>query len=309
MQLAQAIPPAPHWVSLSAGGGQAVSGTQVLPLQHPLQVAGPQPAAVQTPFRQVVAPVQAAHAAPPAPHCELLSLPTGTQVLPLQQPVQLDGPHGVMQTPLVQTALPVHGAQTAPLVPHWLLLCPPVPTQVFPVQQPAMQLAGPHAEGWQLPFWQRFAPVQAAQATPPEPHWELFSLATGTQVLPLQQPAQLAGPQVGVQVPDWQVSVPVHAAQAMPPLPHWEFVSLPTPMQVVPAQQPVQLAGPQLPASAPPSVPPASGLPLSVAPLSGEPESAWPLSVNPPSVAPASAGPASPPPPSGTVRQTPDMHD
>jgi hypothetical protein len=100
MQLVQATPPAPHWVSPSAGGGQAVSGTQVLPAQQPLQVAGPHPAAVQMPFKQVVAPTQAAQATPAAPHWELLSLATGTQVLPLQQPMQLDGPQGVMHTPL-----------------------------------------------------------------------------------------------------------------------------------------------------------------------------------------------------------------
>jgi hypothetical protein len=226
-------------------------------------------------------------------------------VLPLQQPAQLVGPQGVMQTPLWQTCPAVHAAQTAPLLPHMPLVCPPVPKQVLPLQHPAMQLFGPQAEGWQLPFWQRFAPVQAAQATPPEPHCALLSLASGTQVLPTQQPAQLAGPQVGVQVPTWQVSVPVQAAQATPPRPHWVLFSPLTGMQVVPAQQPVQLVESQLPASGvPESWLPASGWPLSLTPLSGEPESG-----GPPSGEPESVAPASPPPPSGAFWQTPEMQD
>jgi hypothetical protein len=92
--------------------------TQVVPLQQPAQVPGPQPAPVQTPLWQTLLPVHAAHAAPLVPHWELLWLATAMQLLPLQQPAQLLGPQGVTQTPLVQVLVPVQATQVAPLVPH-----------------------------------------------------------------------------------------------------------------------------------------------------------------------------------------------
>jgi hypothetical protein len=195
--------------------------------------------------------VQAAQAAPLVPHWVLFWLTTATQVLPLQHPAQLLGPQGVTQTPFWQVLVPVQAAQTAPLVPHWELDWPATPTQVLPLQQPVAQLVGPHAAAWQVPLWHVVVPVQAAQFAPLMPHWLLLSLATATQTVPLQQPAQLPGPQLAVvvQVPLWQVCVPVHATQTAPRAPHWLLVSLAIATQLLPLQQPVQLAGPQLPPS------------------------------------------------------------
>jgi hypothetical protein len=59
----------------------------VLPLQHPLG----QELALQTHCPVVVLhccpPLHTTHAAPPAPHAELFSLESGSQLVPLQQPV------------------------------------------------------------------------------------------------------------------------------------------------------------------------------------------------------------------------------
>jgi hypothetical protein len=64
--------------------------TQVLPLQQPVaQLAGPHAAAWHVPLWHVVVPVQAAQFAPLTPHWLLVSLPTATQTVPLQQPAQL----------------------------------------------------------------------------------------------------------------------------------------------------------------------------------------------------------------------------
>ena len=123
-----------------------------------------------------------------------------TQVLPLQQPPQFDGPQGVMHTPLWHAVVPVQATQTAPLVPHTALLWLATLTQVLPLQQPVAQLAALQLEAWQLPLWQVVVPVHAAHAMPAAPHWAFDSLPTATQVLPLQQPAQLPGPHVAVLV-------------------------------------------------------------------------------------------------------------
>jgi hypothetical protein len=68
VQSEQATPPAPQLVSLSLGGGHVVVVKQVLPLQQPLHVPGPQPALVHTPLKQVCEPLQGTHALPPDPH-------------------------------------------------------------------------------------------------------------------------------------------------------------------------------------------------------------------------------------------------
>ena len=73
-----------------AAGVSFPRGTQVVgPLQQPLQLDGPQGGSAHAPDWHVWLVGHCAHAAPPVPHCELLSLATGTQALPMQQPAQL----------------------------------------------------------------------------------------------------------------------------------------------------------------------------------------------------------------------------
>lgn len=77
--------------------------------------------------------------------------------------------------------------------------------QTLPSQQPA-QLAGLQlgGGGMQAPedehtrVW-----LQAWQLEPPAPHCEAPWFASGTQVLPLQQPLQLAELQVGALLTHW----------------------------------------------------------------------------------------------------------
>ena len=65
-----------------------------------------------------------------------------------------------------------------------------------------------------------------------------------SQVVPLQQPEQLPGPQVGrgvVQTPNWHCFPPGQVWHCCPPEPQW--VEVVPGLQAPPAQQPVQLAG------------------------------------------------------------------
>jgi hypothetical protein len=75
----------------------------------------------------------------------------------------------------------------------------------------------------------------------------LLSAPTATQVLALQQPAQLAGPQSAVHTPFWQVEVPEQEAQATPFAPQRLLLSLPIPSQTLPLQHPAQLPAPHTP--------------------------------------------------------------
>jgi hypothetical protein len=51
------------------------------------------------------------------------------------------------------------------------------------------------------PLKQAWPEPQAMQAVPPVPHSATLSAPTAMQVAPLQQPAQLPGPQAGLQAP------------------------------------------------------------------------------------------------------------
>jgi hypothetical protein len=68
-------------------------------------------------------------------------------------------------------------------------------------------------------------------------------------MVPLQQPAQLAGPHTPWQTPLWHVFIAVQDWQAAPLRPHWLLPSDPIETHAFPLQHPVQLAALQ-PASA-----------------------------------------------------------
>lgn len=106
------------------------------------------PFAVQHPFGQDVAsqthaPVVVLHswpvahalqAEPPAPHDPLDSPESGSQVLPLQQPVHERPPQ--VQTPSPHASPDAHAEQAAPPVPHADPVCAAKGRQMLPWQQP-----------------------------------------------------------------------------------------------------------------------------------------------------------------------------
>jgi hypothetical protein len=113
-QAAQATPPVPHSELLSL-----LTAMQVVPEQQPEQLLGLQLVVlVQAPLTQVCPAVQAAQARPgkPLPHCDVVSLATGTQLFPAQQPLQLIGEHCAppVQVPPVQVWPVPHAMQVAP---------------------------------------------------------------------------------------------------------------------------------------------------------------------------------------------------
>jgi hypothetical protein len=101
----------------------------------------------------------------------------------------------------------------AELTPQAAMLSAAGGMQVVPEQQP-WQLPGPHPLTHEPPWQLCVEPVHAVQAAPPVPQ-ELVCWATGTQVVPWQQPAaQLFESQTGGagswQVPDWHACRGLH---------------------------------------------------------------------------------------------------
>jgi hypothetical protein len=198
----------------------------------------------------------------PPPHCEFVSLATGTQVLPAQHPVQLKG---VQATPPVhvppEQLCPVpQGTQVAPcaaVLPHCELVSLATTTQVFPAQQPAQLDALQPVPPVHTPPEQLCPVPHATQAAPCAavlPQSEFVSLATVKQVLPAQQPAQLDALQAvpPVHTPPEQLCPVPQAMQVLPAvglLPQSAVDSEAAGTQVDPRQQPEQLLGPQEPPS------------------------------------------------------------
>jgi hypothetical protein len=199
VQSMQATPPLPHWVLVSL----AIC-TQVVPLQHPLghdeELQPPASGGVQVPLVHESLPGHDAQALPPVPHWPAVSLPSGTQVVPAQQPLQFpplhEPPSPEVQAPVTQTWLAPQETHAAPEVPH-----SPVPwlayrTQLVPLQQPAAQLPAlqpPSLAVAHTPPLHVVAPVQVWHVAPFLPHWRL--------VVPLWQwPALSTQP---VQLPPW----------------------------------------------------------------------------------------------------------
>jgi len=96
-----------------------------------------------------------------------------------------------------------------------------------------------------LPFLQCFLPVQTWHVTPPRP--QAASLGVVMQVVPWQQPVQLAGVQVGgglTQAEPLQTCPVAQATHAAPPEPQAPC-ALPFAQAPPVVQQPAQFAGPQ----------------------------------------------------------------
>lgn len=98
--------------------------------------------------------------------------------------------------------VPEHAAQVAPFNPHALLVWEPTAMHVVPLQQPVQLVELQVGTAAQAPAWHVSVPAHAVHAAPFLPHCDLLSLASGTQVVPLQQPAQLLELHDGVV--DWQ---------------------------------------------------------------------------------------------------------
>jgi hypothetical protein len=237
----------------------------VVPLQHPFaQEAELQPPVVQTPEVHESPPGHCAQALPPVPHWPVVSLASGTHVVPAQHPLQLpalqEPPSPVpLHAPDWHTWPPPQEVQAEPAVPHSVLPWLAYGTQVVPLQHPLAQLPElqpPSVTAPQVPPWHIVPPVQVWQVAPFFPHCRLV-------VPPWQCPELSTHP---VQLPPWQrpsalqVWPPLQATQAAPPEPQallapeptpgfWQFPEL--------SQQPVHVA-----AQAPPSPPPPSVLTL-----------------------------------------------
>ena len=136
-------------------------------------------------------------ASPERPHCAAVCDVEGTQVSPLQQPVQLAGPQvaaGETQAPASQACPVAQARQAEPEPPHAPAFCAPGCTHVPPWQQPEVQVSGvqsPSPVFTQAASRQAWPGRQARQALPEAPHWPLVISAGGTQVSASQQPAQL----------------------------------------------------------------------------------------------------------------------
>jgi hypothetical protein len=137
-QALHAAPPVPHETLDSEAYGSQVP----LVVQQPegqelaLQPHCPLPVLHASPIGH------AAHATPPAPHDELDSLESASQVPPVQQPAQVVPPQP--HAPAEHESPDAHALHAAPPVPHWVLDCEAVGTQTLPAQHPPEQDAALH---------------------------------------------------------------------------------------------------------------------------------------------------------------------
>lgn len=198
----------------------------------------------QVPAVQIFPGPQATQAEPLLPQAVAVVAPAATQVLPLQQPVQLVALHSVppVQMPPVQAEPLVQAAQAAPLSPQLVMVCEVGSVQVLFEQQPA-QLKKSHAlPVVHTPLRQTLLPWQVVQAAPAVPHCAADWLAQGTQRVPEQQPF---GHEDGVQAavpmhtPLVQLEVGLHWPHAAPPVPQAERFCCAQGRQRGPMQQPL----------------------------------------------------------------------
>jgi hypothetical protein len=103
-------------------------------------------------------------------------------------------------------------------VPQTLLFSEAHATQVFPLQHPLGQEFASQTH-WPLVVLHSVPAGQASHVAPPAPQEPLVSLATSSQLVPLQHPLQVPPPQL--QTPVLHVSPIPHAVQAAPAVPHW----------------------------------------------------------------------------------------
>jgi hypothetical protein len=165
--------------------------------------------------------------------------PQALQLLVVFRVVHVVPPHRVslqVHAPLVQSGCGcAHGAQFAPPVPQDVADCAEYASHTPPLQQPLGQevASQTHCPVALLHSWPAGHAVHVA---PPAPHDVLDSPDSGSQVLPLQQPAHAPPPQL--HVPLEHVSPVPQALHAAPPLPHWLADWLAKSTQVLPLQHP-----------------------------------------------------------------------
>jgi hypothetical protein len=235
LHVPQVAPPAPHWLLVSLP-----YGTQVLPLQQPFG----HECASQTHAPLVVLhswPVaQLEHAEPAAPHMLLVSLPSGSQLTPLQQPEHTVPSH--VHAPLVEQVCPEpHAPHAAPPAPHSPASCEVNGTHAVPLQQPFGHDV-PSQTHVPLVLLHSWPEAQAAHVAPPAPHEGVDSEPYSSHVPdepPLQQPfgqvvaSHLQLPLVVSQSPFAQL------AHEAPPWPHSEADSDESATHVPPLQHPL----------------------------------------------------------------------
>jgi hypothetical protein len=225
----------------------AVGGLTQVPLEPPLQQPDGHAVASQTQLPDTqclpaahrafaphlhVPPAQvsartgshALHALPVVPHWATVGVPT--HELPLQQPAQFPELQPWHAWP--EHMPPSHEAQSAPPVPHCAEVLPvwhrPVPSQQPDAQLVASHLHTPATQCWPVahgplimphahaPLVQRSERLSHAPHIAPEaPQLDVVSLATATQVVPLQHPPG-HDDALHTHAPDTQVWPAAHAA-------------------------------------------------------------------------------------------------
>jgi hypothetical protein len=162
-------PPVPHEVLDSDAYGSQVPDAVQQPCGHEVasQTHCPVPRLHSSPAEHDL------QDAPPAPHDALDSLPSGSQVEPLQHPAH-DVPPQVQVPPVQACPLP-HAPQVAPAVPHSDADCDANGTQAPPLQHPLGHEAASQTH-WPVPL-HRWPAEQAPQVAPPVPHEPLLSAA------------------------------------------------------------------------------------------------------------------------------------
>ena len=128
----------------------------------------------QVPLEQVFPLAQAAHVAPPVPHRLFCSIASGTQMLRMQQPLQLPGPQldvPVTHAPAVHICPVEHALQLPPSEPQ--KNAPPLVTHVprIPSMQPPTQPASTGVV--QAPAVHVCVTSQPVHANPKLPHANL----------------------------------------------------------------------------------------------------------------------------------------
>ncbi len=158
------------------------------------------------------------HELPPVPHCEGDCDAYATHVVPLQQPPEHEVASQTHWPVVLLHSWPVpQPAHAAPPVPHCELVSEPYGMHVLPLQHPLGQevLSQTHCPVVVLHSW---PPLHFTHAPPPAPHALLFSLASGSQVVPLQQPLHIDPPQL--HTPFEHVWPCPHGPHTPPAVPH-----------------------------------------------------------------------------------------
>jgi hypothetical protein len=116
--------------------------------------------------------------------------------MPAQQPFGHDVELHTQPPPVRLHVCPVpQAAHPAPPVPHEPFDCDEGASHVLPLQQPAGHELALHTH-WPVVVSHTWPLPHALHVAPPAPHEPLFSFASASHPVPLQQPAHVPPPQL-----------------------------------------------------------------------------------------------------------------